>query len=930
MTVIAPLTIIIGPVQTISVASITLSNSSIVAGQPTGTPVGNITVKMSDSSTFTGTLTVGGTNAASFTIVSAQLRTVGILSNSSYNITITATQGTATLSTPFQITTTIPATTIQYILTSAPTASGPFTTVAGSPFSSMTDTISGLTAGQTLFFQIQAHDTVFNVFGPVTTVGPITTTGGAPESPAGTRLTNTTGQIVDSALALWSLTGAPLQVLHPNGTVDGSSVTALLYFNHQIFRDDNTGWSSWSGSAWTDIINDPSVTPTESASGTQVTTITYQTAFIYDQSLGSWQLNGLGTTTLQVVHNGSTDNTTANIILLLYWNHQVYRENSSSVWFVWGGSSWTLTTDPRQNLGQETPDDTIITDTTGVIIDKTLAQWTLSNTGTPFQVARNGVVDGTTAGITLLLYWAHTVFQTSTFGSGLSTPGWWSWNGSAWTPVNGDPRNAVATWSLTDKSTGIVLSNNNLTMTTPAAGTITLSSSAHTTNSVTLSWNAPTASGSKSIRSSLGYLTGSFYFEVTCNNLTTDYVIGIASSAYNLQAPLRLGRDPTGVGFCPISPPQSIFTGNSLTAASNGVGVDVNGDVIGCAVNFTSKLIWFTSPVMQRNGFAWNNITGSNPSTGVGGISFSTIGAGPYFVTVNDDIGGAVATVNFGASLFKQIIPTGFLAWASGGTTPPVVNNTTFDDEFVTLSLYNTRNTAAGGTWQPANWYAPDGEVFEGGWLLNPFNPATNVTSVYVQNLLTGMANIGVVNTPTLLLSAAGGQTFMEGQLTTKPSFSQLYGYFEASIACDNVQGLDVQFKLLNGDTFPPQIDIIEILFDYLNTGTWIGLSTAYDNTTLAQIATRYTFDPESSITNFDPTVFHTYGVNWQSDFITWYWDRVQVLQIPTPPGYNTPMFPHLENCAGDGSFAPVIANTTLLPAYMKVDYVRIWQNLPF
>lgn len=904
--------------------------------------------------------------------------------------------------------------TLQYILQESTTATGPFTDVPGSPFTTLTDTITGLSAGATLFFRIQAQDTLFNVLGPATVVGPFTLGVTTPvESPQGTRLTDTNGSIVDASLATWRLvsvaspvgaltvgtvttttvvlswTAPPasqLQIRHPDGTQDGANVTVLLYWNHKVFRNDAAGWAQWTGTVWQSVPGDPSQPvqgPVESSQGTIVVDTT---ATITDASGGTWKFvgqpgnTGVGTfatpgngsitfqgniwtidpsgailvnggildggsgtgaidlfnntmygqdaatgqwftwdgttfnpsnapgnlptggpsNVFQVAHNGVTDTTQLNLTLMLYWNHQVYIQNATGGWFSWNGSAWVSTTDPRQSTQSQTPDGTVVSNTTDKIVDSGLHVFTLvdsSAQGLGLQIARDGVTDSTTQQVVFLLYWHGTVYHTSTNGNALGTPGWWSYS-NGWVPVNGDPRGQIVTWSTTDKTGSIVLSNGNLSARTIGAG-------------------------SQGIRSSLGRSSGKVFFEVTMTTGTADFGCGIATSAFNLQAPLQLGGDPTGVGFYPVSPPLAIYTGGN-SPASQGTGSDVNGAVISCAVDLDAKLIWFSSPKMRSNGFTWNNTT-ANPRLGTGGISFS-IGDGPYFVAFNDDLGGATATANFGATPFNQSIPQGFAAWATGTATPIDPNGATFDDQFTgAFSLYNTRNPTAGGTWQPGFWYAADGQVQDDSWVLNPFNPATNIPGVYTVS--GGQAKLQLINTPTGFASACGGQSYVGSTIHTSPSFSQLHGYFEARFASSAIIGCYPDFFLMNNQTWPPEIDVIEIV----NVGSWIGKITVWQmDGTILPGGERYTYDPQSNLTNFDPSVMHSYAVDWQPDFMTFYWDRVQVLQVPTPAGYSTPMFPILQIDAGDGSFGGPINNPNLLPATLQIDYVTVWKTRPF
>jgi hypothetical protein len=48
------------------------------------------------------------------------------------------------------------------------------------------------------------------------------------------------------------------------------------------------------------------------------------------------------------------------------------------------------------------------------------------------QITKNGAIDSVTAKVTELAYVNHVIWQCSTNGNAISTPGWWYWNGTAW------------------------------------------------------------------------------------------------------------------------------------------------------------------------------------------------------------------------------------------------------------------------------------------------------------------------------------------------------------------------------------------------------------------------------------------------------------------------------------------------------------------
>lgn len=98
-----------------------------------------------------------------------------------------------------------------------------------------------------------------------------------------------------------------------------------------------------------------------------------------------------------------------------------------------------------------------------------------------------------------------------------------------------------------------------------------------------------------------------------------------------------------------------IYSGNTLTV-TNGPFFD-DGDVVGMAVNATTRRVWF-----RINGGVWNGSGGNSPITGVGGVLIA--GSGDIYAAVcSDDT--ATYRVNVGAVL------AGAVPW--GQTSPPGV-----------------------------------------------------------------------------------------------------------------------------------------------------------------------------------------------------------------------------------------------------------------
>jgi beta-glucanase (GH16 family) len=159
------------------------------------------------------------------------------------------------------------------------------------------------------------------------------------------------------------------------------------------------------------------------------------------------------------------------------------------------------------------------------------------------------------------------------------------------------------------------------------------------------------------------------------------------------------------------------------------------------------------------------------------------------------------------------------------------------------------------------------------------------------------------------------------GIITSNQSLSQLYGYFEMRAQIPAGDGLFPAFWLLPADGSHGEIDIMEIL--------------GKDPTTLYTTAHSFATgqDVESAGITKIPDAsqgFHTYGVDWEPDYITWYFDGQEVFQAATPSDLNKPMYMIANLAVGDaGSFPGPPDASTPFPASFKIDYIRAYSARP-
>ena len=162
------------------------------------------------------------------------------------------------------------------------------------------------------------------------------------------------------------------------------------------------------------------------------------------------------------------------------------------------------------------------------------------------------------------------------------------------------------------------------------------------------------------------------------------------------------------------------------------------------------------------------------------------------------------------------------------------------------------------------------------------------------------------------------GLTYDSGLITTDGSFNQLYGYFEVRAELPSGKGLWPAFWMLPVSAdYASELDIFEVLGDNPNTVYQTVHDYGGSNTA-----------GQAFIASDTSAAFHSYGVDWEPDFITYYVDGQAVFKTATPASMKEPMYMLLNLAVGgDGSWPGTPDRSTVFPADMKIDYVRVEQT---
>jgi beta-glucanase (GH16 family) len=261
------------------------------------------------------------------------------------------------------------------------------------------------------------------------------------------------------------------------------------------------------------------------------------------------------------------------------------------------------------------------------------------------------------------------------------------------------------------------------------------------------------------------------------------------------------------------------------------------------------------------------------------------------------------------------------------------VSTALFFDDFTTFSLSNYF-TGATGNWQLGGRSYQTAGYSEGlVWEANPFNPATPITLATVANSICTMIQ---EVTPTAYAAACGNQPYVAAWMSTRGTQYFQWGYFEARIATALVPGVGCSFWLLaESGNWPPEIDIAEFTYTPVAVGGQVVAHNVWNIPTSTGLCSWYCYSGGTGSNGLPSTAlvqtsYHQYGVNVQSDFITFYIDRVQTDQIATPTGYSTnPLYMVLSIGSFGGTYEGPV-NPAQLPCSMLVDYVGVWSQRPF
>jgi hypothetical protein len=281
--------------------------------------------------------------------------------------------------------------------------------------------------------------------------------------------------------------------------------------------------------------------------------------------------------------------------------------------------------------------------------------------------------------------------------------------------------------------------------------------------------------------------------------------------------------------------------------------------------------------------------------------------------------GGKLAALGLALALAACLKPT---PQAAAATAPlarapdgrPLVM--TFSDDFDSLRRWS----GGKGVWRTTYRDGKAGDEVEIRTLKNNKEVQLYVDPEFAKlgldpfRLRGGILEIRADHAPEKAAPSLHGYRYVSGLITTQPSFSQTYGYFEMRAKLPAGKGVWPAFWLLPQDlSWPPEIDVMES----------IGDPSKYYATLHSKA-----LDDQGLEIRIDPDDFHTFAVSWDPKAVVWFVDGREVKRRPTPADMNKPMY-LLANLALGGGWAGDPDASTRFPAVFAIDYIRAYRFAP-
>lgn len=272
------------------------------------------------------------------------------------------------------------------------------------------------------------------------------------------------------------------------------------------------------------------------------------------------------------------------------------------------------------------------------------------------------------------------------------------------------------------------------------------------------------------------------------------------------------------------------------------------------------------------------------------------------------------------AALLLAVLTHGDVQAATGDRLDRSKLKMTFEEDFSSpLSLWDPRSGA--GRWKTCYWFGwqPQGKgcvdrssrtIDTDGSQYVLVDAAYNKVDPFRQS--DGQLAIVAAKNAHPEDPKTGGRPYTAGMITTEPSFSQQYGYFEIKTQLAAGAGLWPAFWMLPADhAVPFELDVME---NHGRDTNAIYCTAHWGDKTEASFPVKIDGVQKQ----------RTYGALWTSDDIVWYVDDVEVARTRNKD-LHSPMY-LIAGMGVGGTWGGYPDPNTKFPAEMVVDYIRAYQ----
>jgi len=233
----------------------------------------------------------------------------------------------------------------------------------------------------------------------------------------------------------------------------------------------------------------------------------------------------------------------------------------------------------------------------------------------------------------------------------------------------------------------------------------------------------------------------------------------------------------------------------------------------------------------------------------------------------------------------------------SDGTTLDLTGyKLTFDDEFNSFSSNGPSNyqvRSHTGTWDTTLSY--------GERRLNDEVELYSDTSTGTDPFSASGGILDIHAAPTRDPSKNWGAPYTSGVITTNHSFSQLYGYFEMRAELPTGAGMWPAFWLLPQEhVWPPELDVLEAFGETTTNGDG-GAYSLHQGLLTSGTGSQGGWSGTGSANLYSQ--YNTFGVDWEPDAVTFYFNGSAYARMATPSDFHQPMY-MLANLAVGGNWA--------------------------